>query len=106
MREERSVVTASRITRHSSRSMTNAATSSTTRIDDLEGVGPTRARHFKHLGVETLADLLEYFPRTYQFESSEQPIDKLVSDRVEAARGTVCAVNYIVGRGRPRFEAT
>ncbi len=77
-----------------------------TRLEHLEGIGPTRAKHFKHLAVETLADLVEYFPRTYQFESSEQTIDTFVADRIETARGTICAVDYITGRGRARFEAT
>jgi ATP-dependent DNA helicase RecG len=75
-------------------------------IDDLEGVGPSRAKHLKALGVNNLRDLLEYFPRTYQFESSELPISRLVPEQIQTARGTVVAVNYITGRGKPRFEAT
>jgi ATP-dependent DNA helicase RecG len=75
-------------------------------VDDLEGVGPSRAKHLKALGVNNLRDLLEYFPRTYQFESSELPISSLVPEQIQTARGTVVAVNYITGRGKPRFEAT
>src|SRR4051812_8635456 len=84
----------------------DAPLKTSTRIEDLDGIGAARAKHLKHLGVETLADLIEYFPRTYQFESSEQSIDKFVADRIETARGTICAVDYITGRGRARFEAT
>src|SRR5918992_253751 len=75
-------------------------------IESLDGVGPTRAKAFKPLGVSTLGDLLEYFPRDYQFESAELPIARLVPDQIQMARGEVVAVDYVPARGRPRFEAT
>jgi ATP-dependent DNA helicase RecG len=84
-----------------------AATSALARpVESLAGVGPTRARHFKALGVHTLGDLLEYFPRDYQFESEELKIGQLRTDQVQMARGEVVAVNYAAVRPRPRFEAT
>ncbi len=54
----------------------------------------------------TLRDLLEYFPRDYQLESAERPIGELNGVGVQIARGEVVAVDYVGGRGRPRFEAT
>src|SRR5205814_1981208 len=75
-------------------------------IDSLNGIGPTRARQFRELGVNTLADLLEYFPRTYQYESAERVISQLVPDQIQTTRGEVVAVDYIARRPRPRFEAT
>src|SRR5687768_2101026 len=76
-------------------------------VVDLEGVGPARAKHLKLLGVHTLGDLLEYFPRTYQLESSEQPISQLTTgDHIQRARGRVVACDYIPSRPKPRFEAT
>src|ERR1700710_1214365 len=75
-------------------------------IEALEGVGPTRAKHLHALGVATLGDLLEYFPRDYQYESAERTISQLVADEIQTARGEVIAVNYIPARPRPRFEAT
>jgi len=36
-------------------------------VQYVKGVGPARAKAFKNLGVETLADLLEYFPRDWVF---------------------------------------
>jgi ATP-dependent DNA helicase RecG len=75
-------------------------------IDALPGIGPTRAKAFKHLGVSTLGDLLEYFPRDYQYESSELTIAALTEGPIQTVRGTVCAVDYIPSRPRPRFEAT
>ena len=55
-------------------------------IDELGGVGPTRAKVFKSLGVNTLGDLLEYFPRDYQFESAELTIGQLAAETVQTVR--------------------
>ncbi|MGH7176339.1 MAG: ATP-dependent DNA helicase RecG [Tepidisphaeraceae bacterium] len=77
-----------------------------TPVEKLRGVGQVRAGHLKALGVTTLDDLLEYFPRRYQRELPERPIAGLVPEQIQSARGTVVAVDYICGRGRPRFEAT
>ena len=85
----------------------NPETSSLLRpVETLAGVGPTRAKAFKALGVHTLGHLLEYFPRDYQFESSELSIAQLTHGPIQTVRGTVCAVDYIPMRPRPRFEAT
>lgn len=75
-------------------------------IETLDGIGPSRARALHALGVGTLGDLLEYFPRRYQFESSERSIEQLVDEQIQTARGEVVAVDYIPSRPRPRFEAT
>jgi ATP-dependent DNA helicase RecG len=75
-------------------------------IDTLAGVGNVRAKQLRAIGVQTLEDLLTYFPRDYQYESEEKPIAALRADEVGIARGEVTAVNYIAGRGRARFEAT
>ena len=34
-------------------------------VQYLKGVGPARAKIFAQLGVETVGDLLEYFPRDW-----------------------------------------
>ncbi|HEX8521777.1 MAG TPA: ATP-dependent DNA helicase RecG [Tepidisphaeraceae bacterium] len=75
-------------------------------VESLEGVGETRARYFKLLGVRTLGELLEYFPRRYQYESSEREIRELVDEQIQTARGTIVAVNAVPTRPRPRIEAT
>jgi ATP-dependent DNA helicase RecG len=75
-------------------------------IEHLDGVGPTRARKLKKLGLVRLGDLLEYFPRAYRFESAELTIRQLVADQIQTVRGRVVAVDYIPVRGRQRFEAT
>src|SRR3954447_3317265 len=80
--------------------------SPTTPVESLAGVGPPRAKHSHDLGVQTLHDLLNYFPRTYQYESQEKTIAQLVTDQIQTARGEVVAVDYIGARPRARFEAT
>src|SRR5688500_13128063 len=75
-------------------------------IAKLEGVGPTRAKELRARNINTLGDLIEYFPRAYQQERSERPIAELVAEQIQIARGEVVAVDYIPARPRPRFEAT
>jgi len=75
-------------------------------IDVLVGIGRRRGEAFRSLGVQTLGDLLEYFPRDYQLERAEQPIAELIPDAIQIARGEIVACDYISGRGRSRFEAT
>src|SRR4051794_34590924 len=75
-------------------------------IESLDGVGPTRAYELKQLGLHKLGDLLEYFPRSYVFESAEGTIRGLVADQIHTVRGEVVAVDYIPIRPRQRFEAT
>jgi ATP-dependent DNA helicase RecG len=84
--------------------MTAAVTSKN--IDSLQGVGPTRAKYFEELNLHSLADLLDYFPRSYQNELPEGAISQLRAEQIQSARGTVVAVDYIPVRPRPRFEAT
>ena len=76
-----------------------------TPVASLAGVGKARASQLAEIGVNTLGDLLEYFPRTYQIERSERPIDQLVPGQIQFARGEVVAVNY-APFPRKRFEAT
>lgn len=75
-------------------------------VESFDGVGDARAKQLRELGIETLFDLLHYFPRDYQFESSELAISALQPEIIQNVRGTVVAVNYIPARPRPRFEAT
>jgi ATP-dependent DNA helicase RecG len=75
-------------------------------VEELREVGPARAAQLRKIGVTSLGDLINYFPRDYQHESEERPIGLLSDGQIGIARGEVTAVNYIAGRGRPRFEAT
>ena len=62
---------------------------------------------FPQAGRQDLGDLLEYFPRDYQFESSELSIRELRNEQIQTARGEIVAVDYMAGGvRRGRFEAT
>ena len=74
-------------------------------VESLPMVGTARAKEFHRLGVHTLGDLLEYFPRDYIYEAAECTIDKLVPGQLQTTRGEVVAVDYVNSR-LPRFEAT
>ncbi|GIW77688.1 MAG: ATP-dependent DNA helicase RecG [Phycisphaerae bacterium] len=75
-------------------------------LSTLCGVGPTRLKALKELGITTKIDLLEYFPRRYQLETAERPVAELVTDLIQNVRGEITAVDYIAGASRSRFEAT
>lgn len=49
-----------------------------TPVQYIKGVGPTRAKLFNKLGVFTVRDLLEYYPREWVF-----PIDNIEERLVE-----------------------
>ncbi|MEZ0267188.1 MAG: ATP-dependent DNA helicase RecG, partial [Phycisphaerae bacterium] len=76
-----------------------------TPVEHLAQVGPARAKLLSELGVDTLGELLEYFPRTYQHETEERAINQLDAGPIQTAHGKVVAVDYISSRP-PRFEAT
>jgi ATP-dependent DNA helicase RecG len=76
-------------------------------VEDLKEIGPARAKALHAVNVHTLGDLLEYFPRDYQYETEEKSLDQLRDGEISITRGEVTAVNYISGgHGKPRFEAT
>ena len=78
-----------------------------TTLDALEGVGPTRAKYLRELGISAPVDLLTYFPHRYETRLGLQPIARLIPDNatVQTATGTIVATNYRPGP-KPRFEAT
>lgn len=75
-------------------------------VQTLYGTGPARAAELRRLGVSTVGDLLEYFPRRYEHERAERPIAQLAPGAIQYARGEVIAVDYVPRYPRPRFEAT
>lgn len=43
----------------------------------VKGVGPQRVKLLNHLGIQTLEDLITYFPRDYEDRSKGKPIIEL-----------------------------
>lgn len=77
----------------------------TTPIQFLKGVGEKRAEELRKIGIETVGDLLEYFPRRYLDRSTILPIAQLEKDQEVTVAGEVVRVERI-RRGKPRLIVT
>jgi len=74
-------------------------------VQYLKGVGPSRAKVFAKLGVETVGDLLEYFPRDWVFVPEPVKIGDLEAGGEVAVIGLVESTDYQSFRRQPLFEA-
>jgi ATP-dependent DNA helicase RecG len=73
-------------------------------VQYLKGVGPARARAFARLGVETVADLLEYFPRDWVFAPQAVKINQIEPEHDVTAIGLVESTDFQSFRRPPVFE--
>ena len=91
--------------------MTEAGEKSQTQLDlstpvrYLKGVGPARAETFAQLGVETVGDLLEYFPRDWNFMPEPAKIDRIKPNQTVSLIGLIESIDYQSYRRRPLLEA-
>ncbi|MBW3568956.1 ATP-dependent DNA helicase RecG [Candidatus Parcubacteria bacterium] len=74
-------------------------------IVSLKGVGETIAKKFKLLDVETVNDLINYFPRRYDDFSSLSPISALKPGQVSIKAKITSAKGRYVRRGMHITEA-
>ena len=74
-------------------------------VQFLKGVGPARAKIFAQVGVETVGDLLEYFPRDWNFMPEPTRIGQLQPDQTVTVIGLVESIDYQSYRRQPLFEA-
>jgi len=58
-------------------------------IQYLKGVGPKRAKVFERLGIQTVGDALQYFPRKYVDRGDVVPIARVQADRDQAVRARI-----------------
>ena len=58
-------------------------------VTALQGIGPTRAKQLQGLGIETVYDLIAYFPRTYEDRTRLVPINQLEVDEPACFEGIV-----------------
>ena len=52
----------------------------------IKGVGEQRAKALARLGVRTLGDLLNYFPRAYEDRTAVRPIAELALDETACGK--------------------
>lgn len=58
----------------------------------IKGVGPSRVRQLKKLGIEDISGLLGYFPRTYEDRNRIVPLQELQQDMTASVVGVVVKV--------------
>ena len=63
----------------------------TTDIRFLKGIGDKRAQSFRRLGIETVADLLSFYPRAYEDWKNITPITDAKEDETVAVKGVMIA---------------
>jgi len=76
-----------------------------TPVQYLKGVGPARAKAFAQLGVHTVEDLLEYFPRDWNFAPDVVRINQVRPGRIASIVGLVESIDYQNYRQPPILEA-
>jgi len=64
-----------------------------TPIQFLKGVGPKKKKLFTRLGINTVEDLLDYFPRRYEDRSNFVTISKLRPKDLQTVKGTILIAN-------------
>ena len=74
-------------------------------VQFLKGVGPARAQVFAKLGVQTVGDLLEYFPRDWVFAPEPKKIGELEVDETAAIVGLIESTDFQNYRRPAIFEA-
>jgi len=74
-------------------------------VQFLKGVGPARAKAFAQLGVETVGDLLEYFPRDWVFTPDVVKINQMRQGQPVTVIGLIESTDYASYRRIPMFEA-
>ena len=58
-------------------------------LADIKGIGPKRIELLKELGIESLSDLLTYYPSSYLDYSACTPVDELEDGTFASVRVTL-----------------
>jgi ATP-dependent DNA helicase RecG len=72
---------------------------------DVKGVGPAQSKLFQRLGIETVADLVQNFPRRYDDYSDIQPLNRIRPGTVTIRATIKQASGKYVRRGMHITEA-
>ena len=74
-------------------------------ITAVKGVGEKTAKLFQKIGVETVEELLHYYPRAYDEFKEPQPIAELKEDTIAAVGGILAKTADVVRYGA-RLQVT
>ncbi|MBO8160802.1 MAG: ATP-dependent DNA helicase RecG [Thermosipho sp. (in: Bacteria)] len=66
-----------------------------TPVKYIKGVGPKRSQKLKKLGIETLENLLNYFPRDYEDRRKLIPISLLKEDDKVVTKGVISSIEKV-----------
>ena len=69
-----------------------------TPVHELKGIGEKTEKLFIKLGIHTVGDLVQYYPRGYDVYEEAVPVSELVEGRVQTVTGA------IFGRVHPPSE--
>ena len=69
-------------------------------ITKLKGIGPKSAEAYHRLRIETVGDLLSYFPKKYDTFEAEQPIESLREGRLVTVLGTFTGTPRLISTAR------
>lgn len=79
---------------------------SDTEVQFLRGVGPRRAQSFAQLGIRTVQNLLEHYPRDYEFLPPLELIQSLQVDQTVTIIGEIIDFRFNRRSRPPRMEIT
>ena len=74
-------------------------------ITAVKGIGEKTAKLFQKIGVETVEELLHYYPRAYDEFKEPQPISELKEDTIAAVGGILAKTADVVRYGT-RLQVT
>ncbi|MBC8345308.1 MAG: hypothetical protein H8E56_03515 [Candidatus Marinimicrobia bacterium] len=75
----------------------NSLTTSTS-LQSVKGIGPARAEALSAIGINTVSDLLHYYPRKHLDRTTVTPISKLKRDMEATIIGKVEAADLRRGK--------
>lgn len=75
-----------------------------TQVQFVKGVGPAKAGAFEQLGVKTVADILEYFPRDWVFAPELTKIEQIRPEQTVTISGIVESIDYHQWKKTPMLE--
>ena len=58
-------------------------------VQYIKGVGPTRANHFRRIEINTLKDLIEYYPKGYEDRTEMKKIIEFTDDSINLVSATL-----------------
>ena len=69
-------------------------------ISSLKGVGEKTEKLFHHLGIQTIGDLIRYYPRGFEIFDDPIPVSQVEEGKVCAVAGSVFGRIQVSGSNR------